>query len=117
LPYRTLKKSPSVTRFILYSFRAKNIPNNNRHREAPKGSSITENNPPSRNWDDAPKTVSEPNQVAKSAEVLSTIGKLLPASMKSPDDLTFLEAHRPIRTVTIRYAMTEVSNNALAIQR
>jgi hypothetical protein len=43
-------------------------------------------NPPFRNSDDAPKTVSEPNHVAKRAAVLNTIGRLLPASIKSVED-------------------------------
>jgi hypothetical protein len=66
---------------MLYNLRAKNKPNNTRQRAAPKGSSITEYSPPFKNSEDAPKTVSEPNQVAKRAAELSSIGRLLPASI------------------------------------
>ena len=63
-----------------------------RHNAAPKGSSITAYNPPFKNSEDAPNTVSEPNHVAKSAEELSNKGKLLPAKRKSPDVLILRDA-------------------------
>jgi hypothetical protein len=75
-----------------YNLRVMNNPKRSRHKAAPNGSSITEYNPPFRNSDDAPKTVSDPNQVANSAAVLKKIGRLLPASIKSPEFFTRLDA-------------------------
>ncbi len=53
---------------------------------------MTEYNPPFKNSDEAPKTVSDPNQMAKSAAELKANGKLLPANIKSPVFLTLREA-------------------------
>ena len=49
-------------------------------------------NPPFKNSDDAPKTVSEPNQVANSADELKSMGRLRPASMKSLEVFTLRDA-------------------------
>jgi hypothetical protein len=48
---------------------------------APKGSSITEYKPPFKNSEEAPNTVSEPNQVANKADELRSNGRLLPANI------------------------------------
>jgi hypothetical protein len=93
----------------------KNIPKRKRQRAAPKGSSITANNPPSRNCADAPKTVSDPNHVAKSADALRKSGRLLPASMKSPDVFTRRDAHTPIRIVIIRYPIIKTRSNDYSV--
>jgi hypothetical protein len=55
-----------------------------------------------RNSEEAPKTVSDPNQVANSADELSTKGKLRPASIKSPEVFTLRAAQYPIKTVSAK---------------
>jgi hypothetical protein len=75
-----------------YNFRVINNPKSSRQSAAPKGSSITEYRPPFKNSDEAPKTVSDPNQVANKADELKKSGRLLPANMKSPEFFTRLEA-------------------------
>jgi len=69
--------------FILYKGVAKNTPNKSRQSAAPKGSWITPGNPSKAIWDEAPKIVSEPNQVAKRAAVVIESGRDLPARIKS----------------------------------
>jgi hypothetical protein len=95
--------------------RAKNTPKSTRHKAAPKGSSITCKNPPFINSEEAPKTVSDPNQVANKAAALSIIGKLLPANIKSPDDFTLLEAQAPTKMVKARYKMIEIKSNVYSV--
>jgi hypothetical protein len=63
------------------------------------------------NSEDAPNTVSDPNHVAKRADELRRMGRLRPASMKSPDVFTLLEAQYPIRMVMSRYRMIEKRSN------
>jgi hypothetical protein len=43
-----------------------------------------------------------PNHVAKSVTATKGVDKLLPASVKSPEVLIFLEAQKPIPSVTSR---------------
>jgi hypothetical protein len=51
------------------------------------------------NSDEAPITVSEPNQVANSAQAAMKSGSCLPATAKSAAVLTRREAHQPKATV------------------
>jgi hypothetical protein len=97
---------------MLYNFLAKNNPKSKRHNAAPNGSSITPYNPPLRNSEEAPNTVSEPNHVANNAAELNVNGRLRPANIKSPEVFTLFEAQKPITTVNARYVMMENSNNA-----
>jgi hypothetical protein len=79
--------------------RRKKSPNKIRQRAPPKGSSITPRRPSSRYTEEAPKIVSEPNQVAKRAEADKNKGRDLPASTKSFEFLTNLDDQAPIARV------------------
>ena len=68
------------------------IPTKNKHKAAPKGSSIMPIIPSSKKAVDAPITVSEPNQVANKPEATTIIGIRLPATTKSLVFLTNLDA-------------------------
>lgn len=98
--------------FMRYKGRAKKIPTNKRHKEAPKGSSITPYKPYFMNSEDAPSTVSEPNQVANKAEVLNKSGSLRPARIKSFAFLTIPEAKNPMVRVNKRYRITKRSSKS-----
>jgi len=80
----------------------KNKPKRIRHKAPPKGSSMTPNNPSSKYTEEAPKIVSEPNQVAKRAEAERNSGRDLPARTKSLEFLTNREDHAPTATVNTK---------------
>jgi hypothetical protein len=91
-----------VNTFMRYIGRRKNLPNKIRHKAPPKGSSITPRSPFSKYSDDAPKIVSDPNHVAKSADAERNKGNCRPANTKSFEFLTSLEDQAPIATVISR---------------
>ena len=74
-----------------------------RQRDAPKGSSMTPYNPSEAICEEAPKTVSEPNQVANKAATDMYIGSFPPARIKSLPVFTLKEAHKPIPKVANKY--------------
>jgi hypothetical protein len=91
-----------VSTFMRYMGRRKKSPNKIRQSAPPKGSSITPRRPSSRYTEEAPKMVSEPDQVAKSADADKNKGRDLPASTKSFEFLTSLDDQAPIARVMAR---------------
>ena len=97
------KKSLNVYNPNLYSGRATNNPDKNKHKAAPKGSSMTPRNPLPIKAEEAPSTVSEPNHVANSAQATMNIGKRRPATTKSAAECTRRDAHQPTASVPAKY--------------
>jgi hypothetical protein len=64
--------------------------------DEPKGSEIMPPIPSLKKVAGTPKTVSEPNQVAKTVAVTMYIGRLCPAAAKSAVFFTLMAAHRPM---------------------
>ena len=73
-----------------------------RQSEAPKGSFITAEKPPTANSADELMIVSEPNQVAKMVVLAIDRFKFLPASTKSSELCTFFDAQKPINKFSKR---------------
>ena len=91
-----------VSNLRRYSGIAKNRPTSTRHNDEPKGSATTPCRPSFRKVAGMPSTVSEPNQVAKTVAVTTTIGIERPATAKSAVFFTHIAATRPISTETIQ---------------
>ena len=73
-----------------------------RHIEEPNGSATTPLSPSLRNLAGMPRTVSEPNQVAKTVATIKGSGKWRPATTKSAEFFTFVAAYRPMPIETMR---------------
>lgn len=78
------------------------MPNRTKHSAPPKGSSITPSNPSSKYTEEAPKMVSDPNQVANKADAERKRGRDRPAKTKSLEFLTNLEDQAPTATVNAK---------------